>query len=508
MLTGKRAIAAIVVAGLIAAAPAGANPFTWTGNVQVGNTGSPFGSTAGGAVCQRAPGQTGTNFPGTQVEPWVAVNPANPRNAIAIWQQDRWSDGGANGLIEAYTTNGGLSWTQPTLADQPRFSNCTGGSGVTGGYARASDPWVTFSPNGDAWAMALQADIGFGPNNAMSVARSVTGGRTWEAPILLKRDTSPNVLNDKNSITADRFKSDFVYAIWDRLEFPNAQAAAQAGEHAIGFRGPTWFARHTAAGWQPARIIFDPGTVNQTIGNQIVQTGTGQLVDGFTLIFNFKNANQARGFNVAVLRSADHGATWSTATRVAGYTPGTVADPTTGAAVRTGDIIPEIAADPRAGSDIVYLVWQQRGSTGLSQIMFAKSNDAGVTWSTPTAINRQQATPAFTPNIDVAPNGTLTVTYYDFRNDASAGPLNTDTWALHSHDGGATWTESHVNGPFDMSKAAKARGFFVGDYEGLDAGELATGGQSFLDSVRVLSGITGSPASEAYSNTARADAGP
>jgi hypothetical protein len=140
--------------------------------------------------------------------------------------------------------------------------------------------------------------------------------------------------------------------------------------------------------------------------------------------------------------------------------------------------------------------------------MFAKSNDAGVTWSTPTAINRQQATPAFTPNIDVAPNGTLTVTYYDFRNDTSAGPLNTDTWALHSHDGGATWTQSHVNGPFDMSKAAKARGFFVGDYEGLDAGELATGGQSFLDSVRVLSGITGSPASEAYSNTARADAGP
>ena len=508
MRTLMRAAAAIMVAGLVVAAPAAANPFTWTGAVRLGGVGSPFGSTATGAACQRAAGQTGTNFPGTQVEPWVAVNPANPRNEIAMWQQDRWSNGAANGLIVASTTNGGLSWTQPAVAQQPRFSNCTGGSGVTGGYTRASDPWVTFSPNGDAWAMALQADIGFGPANAMSVARSTTGGLTWEAPVLLKRDTSPNVLNDKNSITADRFDSSFVYAIWDRLEFPNEKAAAEAGEHAVGFRGPTWFARHTASGWQPARIIFDPGAVNQTIGNQIVQTGSGKLVDGFTLIFNFKNAGHARGFNIAVLRSGDHGATWSAATRVTGYTPGTVVDPTTGAAVRTGDILPEIAADPRAGADVVYLVWQQRGPTGLSQIMFAKSTDAGANWSTPVPINKQPATPAFTPSIDVAPNGTLTVTYYDFRNDTAAAPLQTDTWAVHSHDGGATWTESHVNGPFDMSKAAVARGFFVGDYEGLDAGQPAAGGDSFFDSVRVLSGITGAPASEAYSDTATADAGP
>jgi len=74
------------------------------------------------------------------------------------------------------------------------------------------------------------------------------------------------------------------YAIWDRLEFPNENAAGQAGEHAIGFRGPTWFARTTNGGasWEPARQIFDPGQVNQTIGNQIVSPRTAPSSTGST----------------------------------------------------------------------------------------------------------------------------------------------------------------------------------------------------------------------------------
>jgi hypothetical protein len=492
-----------VSAGCLAlCAPASADVFSWTPDTLVGSTGSPFGSTAAGAACQRAPGQTGVNYPGTQVEPWLAVSPADPDRQIAIWQQDRWSDGGANGLISAYTTDGGASWIQPAVSAQPAFSNCTGGTGETGGYTRASDPWVSFGPDGTAWAMALQADIGFGPANAMSVARTTDGGATWDAPVLLRRDTSPNVLNDKNSLTVDRFDADYVYAIWDRLEFPNARAAAEAGEHAIGYRGPTWFARRTPSGWGDAHEIYDPGAVNQTIGNQIVQTGTGKLVDGFNLIFNVKNAHKARGYNIAVLRSEDHGATWSGAKRITGFTPGTVSDPTTGAPVRTGDIIPEIAADPRPGSDTVYLVWQERGPTGLSRIMFTESADAGDHWSDPVTINTDTSTPAFTPSIDVAPNGTVTVTYYDFRHDTATASLETDTWAVHRHAGETAWSESHVDGPFDMAKAANARGYFVGDYEGLDAGEGDEEGSSVFSSARVMAGITGAATSETYGNTA------
>ena len=48
-----------------------------------------------------------TNFANTEVEPWVDVNPTNPDNIVATWQQDRWSDGGSRGLVAGVSTNGG-----------------------------------------------------------------------------------------------------------------------------------------------------------------------------------------------------------------------------------------------------------------------------------------------------------------------------------------------------------------------------------------------------------------
>jgi hypothetical protein len=466
-----RALALALFGCVVVAGPAAANPFTWSPDVAISDPGSPFAAGCQGAT---AVGQSGQNFPGTKVEPWLAVDPSNNSRQITFWQQDRWSDGGANGLIEAYTIDGGATWVQPPVARQPKFSYCTGGSGVTGGYTRASDPWVTLSPNGNAWAMALQADIGLttSNNNAMSVARSTDGGQSWDAPILLKRDTSFNTLNDKNSATADRLDSNYAYAIWDRLEFPNAQAAREAGEHAIGYRGPTWFSRTTNGSsahptWSSARIIYDPGEVNQTIGNQIVQTASGRLVDGFALIYNFKNAHKARGVNVAVLTSDDRGATWSDAKIVAPFVPGTVSG------IRSGDIIPEIAADP--SSENVYLIWQARAASGKATIMLSRSTNAGRSWSAPAVINARPDVDAFTPSISVAPNGVLTVTYYDLRAATAAQPYLTETRSIHSHDGGASWgDDALVDGPFDQSTAAVARGYFLGDYEGL--GAEGTGG--------------------------------
>ena len=482
---------ALAVSGcLLVASPAAADPFIWNSDGPIGQPGSPF---VAGCQGPSAVGQSGRNFPGTKVEPWLATKPGDGSKQVTFWQQDRWSNGGSNGLVEAYSIDGGSSWVQPPTAAQPKFSYCTGGSGVTGGYTRASDPWVTISPNGNDWTMALQADIGLTTSNAnaMSVARSTTSGASWEPPILLKRDTSFNTLNDKNSLTADRFDSRYVYAIWDRLEFPNDQAAAKAGEHAVGYRGPTWFSRSTNADaasptFSPARIIFDPGEVNQTIGNQIVQTRSGRLVDGFNLIYNFKNAHKVRGYNIAALTSDDHGATWSGAHIIRNFVPGSVPG------VRTGDIIPEIAADP--SSENVYLVWQERSAaTGLSTIMLSRSADAGRNWSPPTVVNGDPSVQAFTPAISVSTNGALTITYYDFRAATSGSPYLTETWARHSHDGGLTWDDDQrINGPFDQSTAAIARGYFLGDYEGLGA----DGAEAFQSGRVVADGSQATPSSD------------
>ena len=75
---------------------------------------------------------------------------------------------------------------------------------------------------------------------------------------------------------------------------------------------------------------------------------------------------------------------------------------------------------------------------------------------------------AFTASVDVSSDGTLGVTYYDFRNNTPAAGALTDYWLAHSHDGGATFSEQHVAGPFDIETAPRAGGFFLGDYQGLD----------------------------------------
>ena len=96
------------------------------------------------------------------------------------------------------------------------------------------------------------------------------------------------------------------------------------------------------------------------------------------------------------------------------------------------------------------------------------------TWSTPVKVNQTPSgtftDQAFEPAVHVNSNGVVAVTYYDFRNDISGDAmLTTDAWIDSSTDGGTTWTEDHLAGPFDMHQVPYARGYFVGDYQGLDS---------------------------------------
>jgi hypothetical protein len=77
---------------------------------------------------------------------------------------------------------------------------------------------------------------------------------------------------------------------------------------------------------------------------------------------------------------------------------------------------------------------------------------------------------AFTPIVHVRQDGTIGITHYDLRsNTADPATLPTDYWLLRSKDGGKSWRESRVTGPFDLSTAPVARGLFLGDYQGLSS---------------------------------------
>jgi BNR/Asp-box repeat len=468
----------------LSAAPAYASaPLSWTYMGAVSPSTSPYSAGCSGST-------TGINYPGTEVEPWIATNPANPGNSIAVWQQDRFTNGGSNSLRAAYSVDN--AWANP--ANQPAFTKCSGGTtpGVNA-FERASDPWVTFASDGHvAYFMSLEFNQSEALDSGMYVSRSFDGGAHWETtPQVLKYDANFHVLNDKNSMTADRFTQqpypNYAYAIWDRLVFPNERSKGKSYENAGAYYGPTWFTRTTDGGatWEPARKIWDPaqerndqGRNDQSIGNQIVQTGTGKLVDIFTWINNDNGGGRPggnrQGYKIGVITSDDRGQTWSPhATVLTHYSPGTVVDPTTGDPVRTGDIIPEIAYDPRAGSNTVYAVWQGRSATQRSSIYFSESTqggDAG-SWSDPVVVNSPNSKEAFTPAIRVDKNGRVVINYYDFRNDTSSTPLWTDYWSIARDPGDTDWAESHISGPFDHRTSAVARGFFLGDYAGLSAAD-------------------------------------
>jgi hypothetical protein len=129
---------------------------------------SPFAS------CTSDGGQAGTSYPNTEVEPWIAVNPTNPNNIVGAWQQDRWSDGGARGLVAGVSLNGGAQWQQVVI---PKITKCSGADD----YERASDPWVSFAPNGHLYHISLSLNTS-NTANALLVSKSIDGGATWGDP--------------------------------------------------------------------------------------------------------------------------------------------------------------------------------------------------------------------------------------------------------------------------------------------------------------------------------------
>src|SRR5262249_41472331 len=128
----------------LGAPPASADPVV--GNpVQVTNL-SPLAT----CTADKPETQGGTLYPNTEIEPWVDLKPQDPRNIIVGYQQDRWSNGGARGLVAGVSKDAGATWTVVPI---PLVSLCTKGT-----YDRASDPWVSFGSDGTAYFMSLAFD--------------------------------------------------------------------------------------------------------------------------------------------------------------------------------------------------------------------------------------------------------------------------------------------------------------------------------------------------------------
>jgi hypothetical protein len=414
------------------------------------------------AGCQGPLLQNEAFYGKAEVEPFLAVDPADPAHLVGVWQQDRYFGGGAAGLLAGISFDAGKTWA---TASAP-FSHCTGGTAANGGdYQRASDPWVSISPGGTVHQLALAFDVGVaGGHRAILASRSSDGGRSWSAARVLQGDTDPQFAVDKGSITADPVNPSFAYAAWDRLTEQQVSNSPLA-------HGPAWFARTTDGGisWEPARSIFDPGADAQTIGNVIAVLPDGALLYAMLVLTGVTSKTNSQA-EIAVLRSIDKGATWpDPPVTVSAVQNVALVDPKTRRLVRTGGALPSIAVDASTGK--VHVVWEDSvfSSGARNGIVLATSADGGLRWSQPVQVNRARASPAFTPAV-AAGGGNLGVAYYDLRDDvpADATRFLATRWLAISADGGVTWQETSLASAFDLQTAPFVLGgYFLGDYQGL-----------------------------------------
>jgi hypothetical protein len=348
-------------------------------------------------------------------EPYLAVNPAHPNNIVAAWIQGPFQN-----IIAAASFDGGTTWQQVPLP----MTICSGGP-----YLGAGDPWLSFAPSGDLYGIAL-AGPSFSSITAL-VCKSTDGGLHWSTPLTL--DT-PASNPDKTTVTADSTDSRFAYAAWVRLLVKNRTELA--------------FARTTDGGntWEPARTILQTSPGQQAFDTQVLVLPDGTLVDTFYLQFAKPNQPVTK-IGVQLMRSTDKGVTWSAPipavtmqtilrTDGTGYT--LTVDPDNGQLV--GDTTnPSVAVDNRNGN--LYAVWEDGRFSNFqyNDIAFSMSSDGGFTWSAPIRINQTPLNippldrQAFYPVIAVSPNGTIGVTYYDFRFNTPDPGVLTDYWLVQCH---------------------------------------------------------------------------
>jgi len=386
-------------------------------------------------------------------EPVVVVNPIHPNNVVTAWIQGHLQD-----IIAAASLDGGQTWQRVPIP----LTTCSGGPSLGAG-----DPWLSFAPNGDLYAVAV---IGNSlSKRGIGVSKSGDGGLHWSAALVIPESV---IVADHPSLTADPNDARFVYAVWNNL-------------------GTAVFSRTTDGGltWKPARTIVRNNVPQSYIQfSQILVLPNGTLLD----IYEFKEHPKSDKpvVNLQVRRSTNHGRTWSAPRNAVTMTPlfraglgfTLVVDPKTGQFV-SDPTNPSFAVDRRNGN--LYAVWEDGRFSNFqySDTAFAMPADGGLTWSVPIRVNR---TPldiapanrqAFLPSIAVAADGTIGVFYYDFRFNGPDPGLPTDHWLVLCHPSSARPATNPANwdnevrltdSSFNMEAVVPTMvGKFIGDYFGL-----------------------------------------
>jgi hypothetical protein len=378
-------------------------------------------------VSNDAPASNGDN------ELDIAINPANPSNMVAGWNDY----GVGNSCGVGYTTDGGKTWQTDWLKGMT-----PAGGNPTYDYG-AGDPSVGFLNDGTA-VFTCNAWSNKKPT-AIFVTTSRDGGKTWAAPQrVASADTKAGNL-DHPMMTIDHYKNRalIAYTAWSGYQ-ANSYALV-SNSTATGWSGPYRIAADYKAN---APDIFDVSLAGAPDGTIYSTAGVWQHVNEWS----------EQALIVSQLRPGEQAFTHTV--KVRDLVPAPMTLP--GESWRT-------SMQASIGIDGAGTVYELTGDfvTGHLHMYLAKSVDHGASF--PTQLQLTSGThDEVMPWMSVTREGRIDTIYYDY--DESTGLMDVDYGQVTP--GGAILSRTVLQRGID-GDAQPPRGPggapFMGDYLGIDS---------------------------------------
>jgi len=354
-----------------------------------------------------------------QVEPTIAVDPHNPSVVVAGAQDYRLLSTGGHRWHGYYrSVDGGQTWSVILLPGYLGDNSPQGlASPLHGVFLATSDPVLAFDRSGNVYYVGITAAATFSSNSGFNlfVAKFINDGADYAFTTLLPR--SLYGLADKPWITVDTSggpRDGTVYVTYDT--FSLSGGATDAGV---------------------ALIRSTDGGITYSFPLLAVRQGfvSGVAVDaqGRVFVSSLTPGRSRTSSNIAVAVSNDGGLAFHGHEIAASVS--LAPSPLPGNSFRFFTI-PQIAADSRGA----YIVWDDYAK-GNSNVMFTKSTDGGVTWTSPIQVNDMTTGQHFFSTISVS-GGTISIAWYDSRlGELSSGTITAlDVFYASSKDGGLTFS--------------------------------------------------------------------
>ena len=331
-------------------------------------------------------------------EPSIAVDPTNPNRIVIGWRQFDTVTSNFRQAGFGYSNDGGLTWTFPGSLDPGVYH---------------TDPVLDFDVDGNFYYNSLLSPY------ACDVYRITDGGVTWSGPVSARG-------GDKQWMTTDRTNGIGAgnnYSFWDRnlsscasedftrsidgcTSFENCEqidGAPKWGTMAVDADGTLYVAGTSSAGL----IVVKSTTAKDTSIPVTFDSYSVVNLDG-----------NLKGMGTSVNPRGLLGQMW---------------------------VAVDISGDVGHGNVYALATVDRISNSDPADVMFAKSNDGGLTFNAPIKINTDVSTDNYQwfGTMSVAPNGRIDVIWLDTR-DASTGTSESVLYYSFSTDQGDTWSSNEA----------------------------------------------------------------